>query len=393
MVESRPTLRPKLGRDRQTAFDGMRFVCALLVMVSHSPDLMGFKLALPHTMLTVETFFVISGYLLNNRYGAKFADGAPPSQLAFARLMRILPVAYLGLVMGVAASLLTHGPGEILRTGLELGIGLLMLPWPSRSGHNFVAPLDFPFWTLIWEVWMNMLLLFGWSRIRGPLLAGLLMATGAAVILAACDHGNLDIGVQAPHTAAGAARAGFAFFLGVALARTIGRRWAAPRAPAWLVICVMVALFAIPVPQRWNWIYEVCAAMVLLPVVVWFGASAGLSGWGLGAAALASRLFYGVYAFHAPMVRFAVWICNEIGAPRSGWLMVPTAICVLALAYVTSRTYEPWVRNRIGPRWAQITCRGASAAGATPSAPQGAPWVRGPGSVRAQSKPDPSAGP
>ena len=79
--------------NRSAAFDLARFLCAILVMVFHSDVLMGRRLSLPHQMLSVDLFFMISGYLLYTRYQPKFVAGAAPGDLAVDRLARSLPVA------------------------------------------------------------------------------------------------------------------------------------------------------------------------------------------------------------------------------------------------------------------------------------------------------------
>ncbi len=336
-------------------------------MVFHSDGLMGRRLSLPHQMLSVDLFFMISGYLLYTRYQPKFVAGAAPGDLAFDRMARILPVAYLALALGVGAVLVTtrHPDGiKVLAQGLA---SLVMVPFPSLTGRGAIAPLDFPFWTLIWEVWLNLLLIFAWRWVTGRVLAGLITVTGAIVLAVAWHHGSLDFGFQFQTLVGGAARAVLAFCLGIAVARAAGLGWTAPRVPTWVVLFGLGLLLAIPVPQTLSWVFELATVTLAFPGLIWLGARATLPRRLVGAARLSGKLYYGVYAFHAPALVFAIWLTNRAGLAPAPGLVLPFALAVLAFSYLISETFDPWAR-----RWVQ----GVRVRSSDRAAPSAVPGVR-----------------
>ena len=333
---------------RSSAFDVARFLCAILILVAHSDVLMGRKLSLPHEMLSVDLFFMISGFLLYSRYQPKFAAGALPGDLAFDRLARILPIAYMALALGVGAVLFTTPHPDRIKILAQGVAALVMAPFPSLTGRGAIAPLDFPFWTLIWEVWINLLLIFGWRWVRGPVLAALITVTGGIVLATAWHHGSLDIGYQFQTVVGGAARAGFAFCIGIVVARVAGRVSLVPRVPAGGVITALMIVLAVPVPAGLAWVYEMGTVVLVLPGLIWLGATATLPKRRVGAATLAGDLYYGVYAFHAPALLLAVWLRDRAGWASSTWLVVPLLAAVVAFSHLVSQTFDPWAR-----RWAR----------------------------------------
>ncbi len=346
---------------RNSAFDLMRFLCAMLVMISHSTMLTGVQLALPHATLCVDTFFMISGCLLCTRFGPKFAAGVLARDVAFERLVRILPIAYAGLVFGLVAIIITTAHPDGLRLMLQTAAGMAMIPFPSLSGQSDVAPIDFPFWTLIWEVWLNLVLIFGWRRLNGAVLASLISTAGVIVLSAAIQHGGLDFGTLVRNAGWGAARAGFAFCIGVSLAKFVSVRWTAPSIPTWAVLLMLLAVLAVPMPAALDGIYEVGAVALLLPVIVSFAAAARSPAWLAAISAVSGQLYYGVYAFHAPALRIAGWLCDAARAHRAPWLVLPVGGVVLLLSYLASRSIDPWAQRRARILWASRTpARGLS---------------------------------
>ena len=334
-------------------------------MVAHADHLMGQKLSLPHTMLSVDLFFMISGYLLHTRYQPKLAAGAAQADLAFDRMARILPVAYLALGLGFGAVLITtrHPDGiKILAQGLA---SLVMLPFPSLTGRGPIVPLDFPFWTLIWEVWLNLFLIFGWRWITGRVLGGLIAVTGAIMLAQAWHHGSLDFGFQFQTLVGGAARAVFAFCMGIIVSRAVDRGWAAPRVPTWVVLAGLGLTLAIPAPPGLAWVFETASVTLAFPLLIGLGATATLPRRLVGAARLSGKLYYGVYAFHAPALLLALWLRDRAGLAPSQWLVLPLGIVVVGFSYIISETFDPWAR-----RWMHAV-RARSPEGAARSAVPG----------------------
>src|SRR5579862_6566796 len=84
--------------------DGMRGICAALVLVYHA-----FVFALynpvPYGYLAVDVFFVISGFVIALAFGDRLVNGYSVNDFLLARARRLGPVHLLGTILSVAVLL------------------------------------------------------------------------------------------------------------------------------------------------------------------------------------------------------------------------------------------------------------------------------------------------
>lgn len=297
---------PKNVAQRFLLLDGLRGVAAFAVILDHVPGGVLGDL-LPGRYLAVDFFFVLSGFVLAHAYGKRLEQGWSPLAFMIARLIRLYPMYLLGLVIGLALSVLGLlrgwlGPtwSDVITAGL---LGLLFLPAPAMPvfGGGALYPFNGPAWSLFFELIANLIYAL-MARVLSWRVLGAILAVGALAVVYAINHhaGTGGPGWLWEHIDAGLARVIFDFFAGVA----IHRIWAARRIPAlpwWLALAAFLAVIAVPATGIWRVIYDSSAALVLMPMLVAFSAGSRVSGAVAALCATFGLLSYGVYVIHVPL--------------------------------------------------------------------------------------------
>lgn len=289
--------------ERFLLLDGLRGVAAFAVILDHVPSGRLGELV-PGRALSVDFFFVLSGFVLAHAYGSRLAGGWSPLSFMRARLIRLYPFYLLGLLIGVGAVGLEFAqgagwPGWTQFLGC-LGLGLLFMPAPPMSGLGGGALYPFigPAWSLFFELLANFVYALVARFLTWRVFAIILPA--GAVLLTLSLFGHHDVrgpGWLWPHFDAGLARVMFAFFTGVAIYR-LRSSVRLPALPWWLAVIAFLGVIAVPVSQSWAWVYDSLAAIVLMPLLVAFASGTKVSGVVASACTVLGALSYGVYVLH-----------------------------------------------------------------------------------------------
>ncbi|MBI1406563.1 MAG: acyltransferase family protein [Caulobacter sp.] len=348
---------PSSGAARLDVLDGVRGAAALIVMGLHITGCLGAGL-LGHGYLMVDLFFVMSGFVLSAGYGARLSRGGAGGWFAVKRLVRLYPLALLGLLLGAAVAVaLSLGGLRPLedRPALYLILGALFLPW---LGGGLISPFNGPAWSLQLELWINIAYGFVARRLSNRRLAAIVALAGTALIAVTLVNGQFDGGFANNDPARSAGpwsylvgwlRVGFAFPLGILLHRL----WAAGRLQKiasgmtpWLAPAALL-LVALP-PPGLTPLYDLAAVLLLFPLLVVLCANAAVSGPARTASAVTGRLSYGLYVLHGPIL-VAFRELEPAGlspAMRLGWYGMAAA-CAIAAAALAER----WI-DRPARRWA-----------------------------------------
>jgi peptidoglycan/LPS O-acetylase OafA/YrhL len=225
---------------RLAGLDLLRGVAALAVLLLHGPWPAGVQTPLPRGYLAVDLFFVLSGFVLADAYQHRLGTAAQFGQYCRARMIRLYPLYCAATLLSAVTILAAMTFGTSIRPGAISGkllestaTALLFLPTPTQWSvvPAVFFPLVFVAWSLFWELLVN--LLYGLVSVHlRPKLFALLIGVGlAGVIVALHSYGSAaDLGVVWDGAWAGAARALFSFFTGVALFR-VRQAYRAPRVP------------------------------------------------------------------------------------------------------------------------------------------------------------------
>ncbi len=325
--------------------DLLRGLGALTVVVFHM-KLFYFDYGwLKKGYLSVDLFFLLSGFVLAHVYEGKLKSGSLMlGRYARIRLLRVYPLLLIGLMLGlIAIPLRDIEMDHLFQRG---GLHLVLLPSIAYAGPIFW--INAPHWSLFFELAVNAV-----HAVLVPILSNTILMTiliVSAIVLTVCIFvlGSVDIGVVKRNFFAGIPRTSFGFFGGIALYRLWCRR--VVRVPNWLALTVVASapvlmLVAGFVPQQKT--FEVLTVVVLLPAIVLCGSYVELSGESEKVALLVGRLSYPIYAIHEPIVETASTVIVKMGVVESvlSWALV--MITIVCLAWCLDRWYDEPLRRML----------------------------------------------
>jgi peptidoglycan/LPS O-acetylase OafA/YrhL len=329
--------------------DGLRGIAAIMIVLFHSPALIG-HLRPQSAYLSVDLFFALSGCVLEASYRDRLAAGLSTREFMLIRCIRLWPMFALSLLVGLAFALLRleHGIGKETSWDIAVALltGLALLPTPAMSAKGWVVPLNAAGWSLILELVVNLLYASFWRYLTNRLLSAIVVAAGLALMLMSTRHGGIDMGSTWGSIAGGLVRVTYSFALGVLILRAYdGRVWT-----GWASVIPPLALIPILAMNRGGLWFDLVAALVLLPMIVW----AGLR---LEPGPILGRLFrwgglvsYALYALHGPVLKFVrMEIVLHVEHSREAF-MVAGLIAIAALLPICAlldRWYDAPLRRRL----------------------------------------------
>lgn len=348
----------RVGPERFLALDGLRGVAAIAVILDHAPQEMvnGF---LPGRALSVDFFFVLSGFVLAHAYGARLETSLSPLGFMKLRLIRLYPLYLLGLLIAlpVAAYTVMKGWSSGADLMIAAGLGLLFLPTPPLHGgwQSPLYPLNGPAWSLVFELVAN-LVYASLARVLSLRLLVLLLPL-MATALAVTTFRHADVigpGWLWSHADSGLARVLFDFFAGIFLYR-LRERWRAPALPAWLSIIVFLLIIGAPVTGAWRPAFDAGAAIVLFPLLVMFSANAMATGVAARICGGLGLMSYAIYMLHVPLLGVLTVVVGRLGVQLPGFVFVGLLIVTAAIAAaLAERLYDGparrWLAARFAPR-------------------------------------------
>jgi peptidoglycan/LPS O-acetylase OafA/YrhL len=346
------------GARRFVVLDGMRGVAALCVIMDHvvSPAL---TRLFPGRYLAVDFFFVLSGFVLTHVYAERLRSGMSFGAFMKVRVARLYPLYILGSLAGLAFMLATKGwigyPPQKALWAFGFAVFFLPCPPPFTTAYQLTFPLDPPSWSLFFELFVNVIFALLIRRMGMRTLLAVLAVSVVPFILATVHFEKLDLGWNWNQFWGGFPRVVYEFFMGVLIYRLRER---IPFAlPPLLAFGALLAVFMIPTPAPWRWVYDLAAGLLLCPALVALCAGAqvrGVLGW---VSASAGALSYGVYILHVP-----IWQWLEAAGPHfyRGWRVLHpsvdyliVAVAAILAASVLDAVYDAPVRRRLLRRGVQ----------------------------------------
>ncbi|QPC99629.1 acyltransferase family protein [Qipengyuania soli] len=305
--------------DRKTfeTLNGMRGIAALAVATMHIQWFLG-PLHPAIVSVVVDFFFVLSGFVIAYSYEAELVNGYPRRSFLLARLIRLYPLFFLGLLLGAISKAIFEFPDNPVVYWGNVGFNLFMLPYPLPYPQQYddLYPLNYPAWSIFYEGIAYILFALLIRRLTDRWLVCVILAGLAALIYTGIVEGTLDRGTWRPSVIGGLARVTFSFFAGVALHRLWLRRptkWA-------LHPVLLFALLIVPLLWRpdavavWGWLYELLVIAVWMPMMVWLGAGSTAKGRWHKICAVLGVVSYPLYILHATVYPY-VFHYNDPDSP------------------------------------------------------------------------------
>ncbi|MCC8397472.1 acyltransferase [Paraburkholderia sp. MMS20-SJTR3] len=355
--------------------DGLRGIAAISVMLMHFLQDLSIPM-LQSAYLSVDIFFIISGFILTHSYGEKLSKESWKVEYLKRRLIRLYPMVFIGLTIGVV-SLIVMKINE--NTTLSLGNlasasgqNYLLIPY---LGHFSVAgfvdtvnqnlptnndpglfPLNPPVWSLFFEMFASVILIaairLGEQQLLRMAYACLIAFVIYGILININDHKmamNFNQGWSADNFIGGFFRVGYGFSLGVIIRKMYDTK--IPAKPHWFLvrfikndkILFLAFLLIVAFPTSIKGTYSLAVLLFMAPALVYRGAMLNPSekiiakicsflGW----------LSYPLYCVHFPIGRLVFAYI-----PHSDLHIVRTAMFAACLSIATAALLAKFVEEPI----------------------------------------------
>lgn len=315
--------------DRERTFEalnGLRGIAAVAVVNAHLGDFFG-NVRSANVGLVVDFFFLLSGFVLAHAYGERLRSGMGARRFMLARLVRLYPMYLIGFVIGAVCAWINFRWAGDLHFFVTAGAGLFFLPPPpalSSNDYN-LFPLDFPAWSLFYELIANLVFACIARRMNNIVLAGVVFVSFLALAFIGANAQTVDLGVRPIDWAGGLARVMFSFFTGIAMYRFWRTRPVRLNCHPLMLFALLILPLLFKPPKAFEWAYDLAVISCYFPLLLTLGAQAQPKRKWNAVCAILGALSYPLYVIHAPV---ADWLRVYAGkpivasAPWSGLIIV-----------------------------------------------------------------------
>jgi peptidoglycan/LPS O-acetylase OafA/YrhL len=348
---------PPEGRVFHT-LDALRGIAAIGVVAYHMRGAF-VPLATPGGYLAVDLFFMMSGVVLSHAYEGRFRSGMGIIGFMRVRLIRLYPLYLAGTLLGIAVTVASMRGRNIQNWDVSVllqaaALALFFLPNFSGRPVNQMFPLNIPCWSLFLEILVNLLFVMFWPLLSSRRLVAVCALTGAGILFATLQQGNIDQGSMGSSLIVGLARTIFGFSVGILIARRVGRR---PRNESNPKVLAIVAAFAIAIiawpggQLRAAW--DATCVLVLFPLLVYWGTLFDPGSRLQRIATFLGVTSYAVYVLHSPLSSIlgsATRYVARGGNPDAGapYLGIAVLAVLLTGCWLVDRYFDMPIRRYLG---------------------------------------------
>jgi peptidoglycan/LPS O-acetylase OafA/YrhL len=331
-----PSVSPsehRVEKQRYVTLDALRGVAAVIIVLFHTGHRVGTWWP-QFGYLAVDLFFLLSGFVLSYNYEARFRRGMRTSEFLVARVVRLYPLYFLGLVLGACLAPLNMDFQGLTVEGdvVSFCVGLVGLPSYVLPHGQYLFVVNAPFWSLFLEFWVaNLLFVMLRKALRWKVLLTIIFVCGAGLVISEKTFYTLNVGGGWGTIASGFARVGFSFFYGVAIARIHTLRPANLKLPSWLFAFILLVLLSLPLHGRMSDRYDLACVFVLFPALVYWGAVAVERRPWVGAAL--GDASYALYTIHYPLWVLVAWAFYNLAVKPSVLMEFLFLLVVAPLAW------------------------------------------------------------
>jgi peptidoglycan/LPS O-acetylase OafA/YrhL len=360
----KPTTPP--SHHRFHLLDALRGVAAIVVISWHVPQYL-LSQATQSSYLAVDFFFCLSGFVIAFSYERRLQESLGLREFITARLIRLYPTYLLGILLGIATFLLLQDVPRALvgRFALMIVLQLFMLPVMGAWESRFAFPLDFPAWSLFFELVANIGFAFVVRRglVKNRPLIIVASALSLCWVLQATRGGSLDAGWSNGLTSIlkGVVRVSLSFTLGVLVFRLF-RRTPPLRVPgqlhgglAGVVAIFLIVILLSPVAVLRTTGFHLLTVTLLFPALVYCGALIKTPAYLTGICVFLGNISYPIYLLHAPITDALNSKSVSIFAMRhhaiARFFLPAVILLAIAIAYLATKFYDVPVRRLLTKRY------------------------------------------
>lgn len=295
---------------RLAGLDALRGIAALCVLVYHaSPQ------GSSNAYLSVDFFFMLSGYVMARTYEPRLASGMTPTQFVRTRVAKLWPTMFLASLIGLPWLFSWIPPQWAWPIALA---NLLLIPTMMQ---NRLFLLNGPAWSILFELGANTAHAFGlWRASNRLLIAAIVVAAGFLTWFASTQ--TLELGSRPETVLGGIARVLTGYMIGMLLWR-LWRDNPPISVSAPFTLLAMPMFFAVAaVLSGQSWQSDLLFVLALCPMLIAGGLRIVRPGRLLG---WFGQISFPLYAVHGPTLRTSQWL---------GWGNLWGALASLVLAWV-----------------------------------------------------------
>jgi peptidoglycan/LPS O-acetylase OafA/YrhL len=292
-------LGPESGytRHRFTVLDGLRGLAAIAVVEFHiTPTALGFHRA----YLAVDFFFLLSGFVMSFTYGQRLMQGWSAKQFLRARVIRLYPLYFAALLLGLAANsllgLLRQSNTSWVATVFAFFPGMLFLPFFTKATYAF--PLNIPSWSLFGELVANVIHAVLLRRASCRTLVLLFLASATLLIAFSFLHHSLDFGAFSGDVLPSVLRVLTSYILGILLERW--HRTNNVRVPGAMLLAPLGLMLALSTPLRLGFATDLVTVLLFFPAILLTGATVTKTGRFSRPLELLGLTSYALYVLQRP---------------------------------------------------------------------------------------------
>ena len=206
---------PRFARHRDfVVLDGIRGLAATVVVLGHVKNMTSMFWP-PNYFLAVDLFFLLSGFVIGLAYEERLRGSLSVRSFLLARIIRLYPMYLLGTVLYAPVGVIY---GEIPSLSLPEAISsaiptMFMLPVRLSSVPWFLFPYNPVAWSLMLEVFANLIFAFYIARMRNTHLLAICMGSLVAMALNVLYFREFNVGFNWGNALGGVSRVFFSFFL------------------------------------------------------------------------------------------------------------------------------------------------------------------------------------
>jgi peptidoglycan/LPS O-acetylase OafA/YrhL len=342
---------PLIAKSHFVGLDGMRGLAAICVVIFHwfaAHQLQWFGTS----VLAVDFFFVLSGFVIAYSYSTKLNEGLKLATFMLLRVIRLYPMILLGLCLGLVRSIGKAFTGEdgvtLGQVFLEFIFSVFLVPNQLIGSVEFYQ-LNVPLWSLLFEMMAYFFFgLFLW-RAKGKALfiacavffLGFLyymsrsFSIGEIIIEPNMVIGDITIPID--HAITPAARVAFGFTLGILLHdRSLDWNVKLPSFK-FLALCFCIFMF---LPRTLAPFYVYAAIFVTLTIaLIVKGTRSQIDGRMKATFRFLGDISFPLYAIHMPIIGVMGFVTkrllssSQIDPVYFGILIVPLTVFLSYLAF------------------------------------------------------------
>jgi len=339
--------------NRFDSLDGMRGICAFIVLIYHCDIALNTGHLVNSGWLCVDAFFVLSGFVIAYKYEASLQTHSGLRNFVRGRFLRLAPTLVLGYLFSALCASVAYMKGVglwrevppfVLAAAAALGVLLIPLSMvPGRLHPAFADsdyPVDSPLWSLFGEVVANAFYGLVLHAFRTRTLLVIILGSWTVLLWAIFRTGE---GWGATHLVPATGRAVSEFLVGVILLRffKVGRLNWLPSINPVLVFAGWFFVCSLPSGPSMSW-FGVFVGTVGVPLALMFlirterGTPAAFRWLG--------RVSYPLYVCHFGIVWLAMSVLpRHVGRHNIFWA-VPM-ICAAIVAAWCIATLTEWRRK------------------------------------------------